>query len=756
MADAQGPTTPERCTDHSESDVASDALLATVLARPTSVAAPAASPTPVTKNATRSDGCTLGGVNNGASDETVHIAASLASTPAIRRRQLSDGPDAYTTLVGGDDATPHTTTRTMTPPRSVSPGLARANSLTLAPRVSPARTRTPPTLSPGQRLGHGRGDSHTMPLALVPLVGYMPHRATVSVATDGRSTVAGESAVPVSLWPPSAAPCGATSATVSSDSPCSPASAAPMQLVPSLLAMGTACWSRDPAMTVSALQPPLQQHSQVPMAGVPRASECAKCERPATPLPPRIRAAAVSSTALATSSTARTTAAPAVATMPPMGTVAAAPSMAMAAPAERAISVVADPSPARATSASLPARATSASPPPPLARATAVGTAAVQQRGGGYSRGRAPAPASVTAESVALSPLSVPGARRRLFSPPRSTSWCSSSRKDASANGVLGCGSGLSITTDAHGVGGNPRVIAPSASRPDLESEVVKLRRSMAIQDERIQQLERELQVMSTAKLPQPLPHTPIPTPPVPAPSASVAKTVVAAALSTPSVATTLHAPPPRVVLSGRPARRHSMPAPSTSGVPAAGVSLSVSLGGNLDGRCGGDSADNGGGGSAAYKAGSLLNTYALSLGSLSVPPHRGKEELTWSVSRTMRLCCEHEEAHFAGCLRLLDRSAVTSVTGAIELLNSGTLTCPEGLCAVYSTSHRSYFVLFRSDCRDLALAAFTACAESAFNAGLAALVRPRVPQAPVAAPQYLVSHMSTPALRPHSIAAPP
>merc|ERR1719386_142701 len=55
-----------------------------------------------------------------------------------------------------------------------------------------------------------------------------------------------------------------------------------------------------------------------------------------------------------------------------------------------------------------------------------------------------------------------------------------------------------------------------------------------------------------------------------------------------------------------------------------------------------------------------------------------------WSVNHTFRVCSEGEESMFIGQARLLDRNAFTSVSMAVEHLNYGTLSCPEGFCVVF------------------------------------------------------------------------
>lgn len=68
----------------------------------------------------------------------------------------------------------------------------------------------------------------------------------------------------------------------------------------------------------------------------------------------------------------------------------------------------------------------------------------------------------------------------------------------------------------------------------------------------------------------------------------------------------------------------------------------------------------------------------------------------TWSCSRSMLVAREGQEQQFSGRARLLDRRVVSSVSGAVEKLNSGTVHCPEDFCIVYSAQCRSYYLLYR------------------------------------------------------------
>merc|ERR1719158_1460273 len=88
-----------------------------------------------------------------------------------------------------------------------------------------------------------------------------------------------------------------------------------------------------------------------------------------------------------------------------------------------------------------------------------------------------------------------------------------------------------------------------------------------------------------------------------------------------------------------------------------------------------------------------------------------------WSVNHTFRVCSEGEESMFIGQARLLDRNAFTSVSMAVEHLNFGTLSCPEGFCVVFSLSSRAYYLLFRPELRDFAYKKFKVPDEESHDA---------------------------------------
>jgi len=73
--------------------------------------------------------------------------------------------------------------------------------------------------------------------------------------------------------------------------------------------------------------------------------------------------------------------------------------------------------------------------------------------------------------------------------------------------------------------------------------------------------------------------------------------------------------------------------------------------------------------------------------------------EPLWSVHQTIRLGAlgGHQEAAFErDGIHVLEPSAVASVSSAVDMLNRGTLSCPEGCCVVYSQSNQVHFLVYR------------------------------------------------------------
>jgi serine/threonine protein kinase len=90
-----------------------------------------------------------------------------------------------------------------------------------------------------------------------------------------------------------------------------------------------------------------------------------------------------------------------------------------------------------------------------------------------------------------------------------------------------------------------------------------------------------------------------------------------------------------------------------------------------------------------------------------------------WSVTQTFRVCGVGEESVFLGQARLLDRHTITSVSMAVEHLNYGMLSCPEGFCIVWSASNRFYYILFRPELKDFAYSKFKSRDEESLDAAV-------------------------------------
>merc|ERR1712113_119132 len=71
-----------------------------------------------------------------------------------------------------------------------------------------------------------------------------------------------------------------------------------------------------------------------------------------------------------------------------------------------------------------------------------------------------------------------------------------------------------------------------------------------------------------------------------------------------------------------------------------------------------------------------------------------------WSVNVTYCIGAEIGSPD-EGAIQRLDVSKHSSVSKAVEALNSGDVKCDSGLCIVYSDSHMAYFLLIRSDKKD-------------------------------------------------------
>eukprot|EP00930_Biecheleria_cincta_P084579 TRINITY_DN74026_c0_g1_i1.p1 TRINITY_DN74026_c0_g1~~TRINITY_DN74026_c0_g1_i1.p1 ORF type:complete len:911 (-),score=178.86 TRINITY_DN74026_c0_g1_i1:177-2909(-) len=81
-------------------------------------------------------------------------------------------------------------------------------------------------------------------------------------------------------------------------------------------------------------------------------------------------------------------------------------------------------------------------------------------------------------------------------------------------------------------------------------------------------------------------------------------------------------------------------------------------------------------------------------------PPPTAGGSLAWSADKAYRLGSKGEEASFGGQSikdHLLD---FTSARLAVDALNAGKVSCPEGFCIVFSESSNAYFLLYREGCQ--------------------------------------------------------
>lgn len=78
-----------------------------------------------------------------------------------------------------------------------------------------------------------------------------------------------------------------------------------------------------------------------------------------------------------------------------------------------------------------------------------------------------------------------------------------------------------------------------------------------------------------------------------------------------------------------------------------------------------------------------------------STQPQGPRDRQPWRPERTVLIAYEGEELRFSGKALVVDRSVVSSVTGALEMLNSGRIHCPDGFCVVYSAKIRGYYLCY-------------------------------------------------------------
>jgi len=111
-----------------------------------------------------------------------------------------------------------------------------------------------------------------------------------------------------------------------------------------------------------------------------------------------------------------------------------------------------------------------------------------------------------------------------------------------------------------------------------------------------------------------------------------------------------------------------------------------------------------------------------------------GPAQKQWSTDQFVGLGRHIDEGHYQDVL--LDASQCKSASSAVEGLNSGAIKRPEGICVVFSASSQAYYLLYRHDRKQLALAR-AAAAPTAKAEGHAH----GVPHAYVPAPRHGGAH---------------
>lgn len=75
-----------------------------------------------------------------------------------------------------------------------------------------------------------------------------------------------------------------------------------------------------------------------------------------------------------------------------------------------------------------------------------------------------------------------------------------------------------------------------------------------------------------------------------------------------------------------------------------------------------------------------------------------------WRVEDFLQLCAEGQEHVFRGKARLLSPSDAATPVSAVQKLNSGSLSCPEGFCVVQSITRGFFGLLWRQGMKSIAL----------------------------------------------------
>jgi len=80
------------------------------------------------------------------------------------------------------------------------------------------------------------------------------------------------------------------------------------------------------------------------------------------------------------------------------------------------------------------------------------------------------------------------------------------------------------------------------------------------------------------------------------------------------------------------------------------------------------------------------------------------EEAELWSARDSIELCAEGEEHMFRSKARLLDVTEVSTVAAAVQSLNQGRLSLPEGFGVVHSATRGRYFLLWQKDRKGMAM----------------------------------------------------
>eukprot|EP00811_Abedinium_folium_P013633 NODE_22683_length_699_cov_1.849650.p3 GENE.NODE_22683_length_699_cov_1.849650~~NODE_22683_length_699_cov_1.849650.p3 ORF type:complete len:93 (-),score=32.72 NODE_22683_length_699_cov_1.849650:325-603(-) len=78
---------------------------------------------------------------------------------------------------------------------------------------------------------------------------------------------------------------------------------------------------------------------------------------------------------------------------------------------------------------------------------------------------------------------------------------------------------------------------------------------------------------------------------------------------------------------------------------------------------------------------------------------------MAWSTEHTHELTITLDT--LGSTVKILDKATVSSVSAAVDRLNGGSLSAPDGFCVVWSASSEQHFVLYTEDAKD---AAYHAC----------------------------------------------